>query len=93
MASPWRRRRMCVLLADEPCPAALRSVSGVGAFLETNARPELGTRVALRHPEAGEIEGVVEGIRRDGIELRFECGEKSVAFALAAITADMSNPL
>lgn len=92
MASPWRRRRMCLLLGDRPAPAGLRSVSGSGAFLETNARPELGARVALRHPEAGEIQGLVQGISRDGIELRFECGEKSVAFALAAITADMSRP-
>lgn len=92
MASPWRRRRMCLLLADRPSPAGLRTISGVGAFLETNARPELGTQVSLRHPEAGDIQGVVNGISRDGIELRFECGEKSVAFALAAITADMSNP-
>jgi hypothetical protein len=83
---------MCLLLADRPSPAALRSVSAVGAFLETNARPELGSVVALRHPEAGEIAAVVHGTSRDGIELRFECGEKSVAFALAAITADMSKP-
>jgi hypothetical protein len=83
---------MCVLLADGPCPAALRSVSGAGAFLETNARPAIGSPVALRHPEAGEITGVVHGISLDGIALRFERGEKSVAFALAAITADMSSP-
>ena len=83
---------MCLLLADAPSPAGLRSISGAGAFLETNARPELGARVALRHPEAGEMVGVVHGIARDGIEIRFECGEKSVAFALAAITADMSSP-
>jgi len=84
---------MCLLLADRPSPAALRTVSGVGAFLETNARPELGTKVALRHPEAGEIEALVHGIAADGIELRFDCGDKSVAFALAAITADMSKPV
>ena len=83
---------MCLLLADRPSPAGLRTISGSGAFLETNARPELGTEVSLRHPEAGDIRGVVNGICRDGIELRFECGEKSVAFALAAITADMSSP-
>jgi hypothetical protein len=83
---------MCLLLADQPSAAALRSVSGAGAFLETDARPQLGSVVALRHPEAGEIAAVVHGVSRDGIELRFQCGEKSVAFALAAITADMSNP-
>ena len=91
MASPWRRRRMCLLLADQPAPAALATISGTGALLETNARPELGSCVALRHPEAGQIEGVVEAVSRRGIELSFECGEKSVAFALAAITADMSK--
>ena len=92
MASPWRKRRMCVLLADQPVPAALRDISATGAFLETNARPALGLRVELRHPEAGDIAGVVESISREGISLSFDCGEKSVAFALAAITADMSNP-
>lgn len=92
MASPWRRRRMCVLVADRTAPAALRDISATHAFLETNARPLLGERVALRHPDAGEIAGVVESISRDGISLGFDCGEKSVAFALAAITADMSNP-
>ena len=92
MASPWRRRRMCLLLSDQPAPAALASISGTGAFLETNARPPIGERVALRHPEAGQIEGMVEAVSRRGIEVSFECGEKSVAFALAAITADMSKP-
>ena len=45
MASRWRRRRMCVLIAGNPCPAALRQVSAAGAFLETNARPALGASV------------------------------------------------
>lgn len=92
MASRWRRRRMCILEADTPFPAALRDVSGRGAFLETNARPDLGARVLLRHPEAGAIEGVVQAVADDGIRLRFVCGEQSIAFALAAIAADMSKP-
>jgi hypothetical protein len=92
MASPWRRRRMCVLVAGEAAPAALRAVSATGAFLETNLRPEAGSRVELHHPEAGAIEGIVEATTRDGIRLAFACTEQSVAFALAAITADMSKP-
>ncbi len=92
MASRWRRRRMCVLIAELPVPAALREISATGAFLETNARPALGTNVELHHPEAGAIAGVVQGVSRDGIKIRFDCGEQSVAFALAAITADMSRP-
>jgi hypothetical protein len=92
MASRWRRRRMCVLIADHPVPAALREISATGAFLETNARPGLGSSVELHHPDAGAIEAVVRALADDGIELGFACGERSVAFAMAAIAADMSRP-
>ena len=92
MASRWRRRRMCVLIADLPTPAALREVSATGAFLETNARPPLGAGVELHHPEAGAIAATVRAFADDGIAVGFDCGEQSVAFALAAITADMSRP-
>jgi len=91
MASRWRRRRMCVLIADHPAPAALREVSAAGAFLETNARPPLGTSVELHHPEAGAITGHVRSLADDGISIGFSCGERSVAFALAAIAADMTR--
>jgi hypothetical protein len=92
MASRWRRRRMCVLIAEHPAPAALREISATGAFLETNARPALGSQVELHHPEAGAIEAIVRSFADDGIALRFACSEQSVAFALAAIAADMSRP-
>ena len=92
MASRWRRRRMCVLIADSPCPAALRDISASGAFLETKIRPALGACVELHHPEAGTIAAVVRSLADDGITVAFECGEQSVAFALAAITCDMSRP-
>lgn len=92
MATRWRRRRMCVLLAGSPAPAALRDISGRGAFLETNARPALGSRVTLQHPDAGTIEAVVRAVGAAGVQLAFDCGDASVAFALAAITSDMSRP-
>ena len=92
MASRWRRRRMCILQAETPYPAALREVSARGAFLETNARPDLGSAVLLRHPEAGAIQATVQALADDGIRLRFACGEQSMAFAMAAIAADMSKP-
>ena len=92
MATKWRRRSMCVLIADLPMPAALRDVSATGAFLETNARPPLGAGVELHHPEAGAIHAVVHSLATDGIRIGFEVGEQSVAFALAAISADMSRP-
>jgi hypothetical protein len=92
MASRWRRRTMCVLVADCPAPAALRDVSATGAFLETNARPALGRRVELRHPDAGTIFGTVRSLAPDGIAIGFDYGERSVGFALAAIASDMSRP-
>lgn len=92
MASRWRRRRMCVLIVDHPAPAALREVSATGAFLETNVRPGIGSRIELHHPEAGAISGLVCSLAHDGIGIGFDCGERSVAFALAAIAADMSRP-
>lgn len=92
MATRWRRRVMCVLIAEHPAPAALREVSAAGAFLETNARPPLGAGVELHHPEAGAILAEVRSLADDGISIAFACGERSVAFALAAIAADMSRP-
>lgn len=92
MVSRWRRRRMCVLFADLPVPAALREISGTGAFLETHARPELGTCIELHHPEAGAITGTVRSLASDGIGIAFPASEASVAFAIAAIAADMSRP-
>ena len=92
MASPWRRRRMCVLLAGGAAPAALREISAAGAFLETALRPRLGAAVELRHPEAGAIEGRVRALADDGVLIGFVENEESVAFALAAIAADMSRP-
>jgi hypothetical protein len=92
MASRWRRRRMCVLVSDAPAPAALRAVSATGALLETNAQPPVGSRVELRHPEAGSIMAEVRTLADEGVTIAFDYGEQSVAFALAAIAADMSRP-
>lgn len=83
---------MCVLIADAPAPAGLREVSATGAFLETNARPSIGSGIELHHPEAGGIAGIVQSVSKDGIRIAFDCSEYSVAFALAAITSDMSHP-
>ncbi|WP_380879184.1 hypothetical protein ACFB49_20850 [Sphingomonas sp. DBB INV C78] len=91
MASPWRRRRMCILVSDAPSPAALRDISAAGAFVETVARPALGTAVELRHPEAGSIRAHVAGLSGDGVALSFDRGCAAVAFALTAIGADMSR--
>src|SRR3954469_6887854 len=92
MASPWRRRRMCVLIAGGPAPAALRTISATSAFLETNIRPALGSAVELHHPEPGAIAGRREAVCHDGVRIAYACTEQSVGFALAAITADMSKP-
>ena len=92
MASPWRRRPVCTIVAERPHPAALREISATQALLDTNAALGLGSQVELRHPDAGSIYGVVASLSAGGLTLAFEPTERSVAFALAAITADMSKP-
>ena len=92
MASPWRRRRMCLLVGDRPAPAALREVTAAGAILDTHADLRLGDRVELRHPDAGVIRAEIRAVTREGVGIRFDFGEASVAFALAAIAADMTRP-
>ncbi len=83
---------MCVLIGETASPAALRTISAKAALLETNARPDVGSRVELRHPEAGAIQAAVRALTDDGVTIAFDYGEQSVAFALAAIAADMSRP-
>ena len=92
MATRWRRRRMCVLVADATAPVALRTIDATGAVIETSLKPELGVTVSLRHPDAGEISARVAAVAADSITIGFEVGAQSVAFALAAIAADMSRP-
>lgn len=92
MASRWRRRRMCLLIAEAPAPAALRSISATGAVVETSLKLPVGASVALHHPDAGEIAAKVSAVASDSVTIGFEIGERSVAFALAAIAADMSRP-
>jgi hypothetical protein len=92
MASRWRRRRPCTILAHGSYPAALLEISGRGALIETGAGIALGTPVTLIHPEAGKIAGTIDAIAREGLHIAFEPGESAMAFALAAITADMSDP-
>ena len=92
-ATPHRlRRSLCLIVADRPMPAALREVSGAGAWVETPARPPQGARVTLRHPDAGTIEAEVVAHDLIGLRLAFGRDERAVAFALAVIAADMSWP-
>lgn len=92
-AAPHRLHgQLCLLLADRPMPAALREISGAGAWLETTARPPQGSRVTLRHPEAGSIDADIVAHDVIGLRIAFARDEQAVAFALAVIAADMSRP-
>jgi hypothetical protein len=91
MASRWRRRRLCILWDGRPAPATLRQISARGAFLETNARPPIGRAVSFHHPDAGKIAASVSAIAPDGIHLAFAGDGPAIAFALAAIGADMTR--
>ena len=92
MANRWRRRQLCVLLGPVDVPASMRTVTGSAILLDTPARPPIGEAVTLRHPHAGTVTGQVEAHHADGIALRLGGTERDVAFAVAAIAADMSRP-
>lgn len=92
MASPWRRRRVCELRVDGTSQmVALRDISGSGARLDTPQPPQLGTQVELHHPHAGSITARVSEIGEGEIRLSFDRHERAIAFALAAIAADMTR--
>ena len=91
MASRWRRRRICELLADgRSRKAALLDISSSEARLDIDRPPALGSVVELRHPHAGAITGRVSAISERGIQISFDREEGAVAFALGAIAADMT---
>ena len=85
------RRPLIALAVGVPEPAALETVSGRGATIRSNAAPDCGTMVTLVQPAAGEIVDEVHAISKAGIELSFAGDEDSVAFALSAIAADMTQ--
>lgn len=82
-----RPHHMCILEGDTPAPAGIRNASADGAFLETNARPEPGSIVTLRHPHAGAIRAEVTSVGKDGIQIAFTRDSRALGFALAALTA------
>lgn len=92
LANPWRRRQQCLIEADGPHLAVIRTVSARAALVETRARPPLGSKVSLRHPDAGAISGVVDAHSTDGLRIGLSSAPEAVAFALAAIAADSSRP-
>lgn len=91
MATRWRRRPLCLLVTpDGTSTVALQDIDGRGARIE-GVTPALGTEVELRHPLAGTIRARVSEIGERSVRLRFDGGEASIAFALAAIAADMTQ--
>ncbi len=92
MASRWRRRQPCILAADHPNVAVIRRITASSAVVDTAARPPLGSRVTIHHPEAGAIEGTISGHLNDGLGIAFEDPVRAVAFALASLATDSSRP-
>lgn len=80
---------MCMLDAGRPAPAAIRDINARGAFLETNARPPLGSPAVVKHPVAGALAGRVSAHCADGVMIAFRCDAASTGFALAVIASDM----
>lgn len=92
MASPWRRRSLCVLTGAGETIVALRRIDGRGAIVEIHDGPPLGIRVLLGHPDAGTIVARVSALMEGAIWLEFELPDAAVPFALAAIVGDMTRP-
>jgi hypothetical protein len=87
-----RARRMCILHAHAAAHACIREISARSAFLETNARPPLGARVEIEHPEAGRVSGTVTMTALDGIGISFAPEPRAMGFALTMLVARMARP-
>lgn len=94
MASRWRRRRICTLIGDDgQRSVALRTIDGRGAWLDIAAEPApaLGSVVVLHHPDAGAIRATISEVGRNAVRVGFDGAEDAVAYALSAITSDMTR--
>ncbi|TXG83011.1 MAG: PilZ domain-containing protein [Sphingomonadales bacterium] len=88
----YRVESMCVIRDGEQSLAGrLQEISASGAYLVMRQRPDLGHKVTLSHPFAGEIGATVTRHDQYGCGLQFELGESAVGFALRAIAADMTT--
>ena len=86
------RPGLCILAgAADKWTGRIRRLSACGAFVETGGRPEVGTQVALAHPEVGAIVAHVSSHGRGGVALGFELTEESSAFAFAVHAHDMTR--
>ena len=92
MATLYRCRALCRIEGEQTTPAVLDVIDGGGARLATRLVLPVGDYVILHHPHAGPIAARVT--RSDGhtLTIAFDRSKRSVAFALAAIVADMSKP-
>ena len=84
-------RPICILSTKAArWPCRIGRLSAAGAFVETMARPTLGSPLVLVHPVIGGIAGTVAGHALNGVSLSFELTEESSAFALAVTANDMT---
>ncbi len=88
----YRVESMCVIrYRGQTLTGRLQEISASGAYLVMHSHPDLGHRVTLSHPFAGEISATVARHDEYGCGLLFDLGESAVGFALRAIAADMTS--
>ena len=88
---PNGRARCTVRATGRDIPAVLRSVSALGAYVETDPGAiAVDTTVMLLHPEAGQIAARVDRVSGRGATLAFMVGQHAATFALAALCAAMT---
>jgi hypothetical protein len=60
-------------------------------WLDSDHPHALGSIVELHHPEAGSIRATVSEIGLGSIRISFDGAEQAIAYALSAITSDMTR--
>jgi hypothetical protein len=90
-AEHLRQPGQCVMVTDRPNIAWLFGLSGNRATLETGARPAIGTRVELHHPEAGVIAANVVERLKNGVAIAFNAGDRAIAFTLSTLARDLKS--
>ncbi len=83
--------RDCILMAKQPIAAALKSVRGNRAVLDTMTPIAVGTRVELLHPEAGLIPANVVSAIGSRVSIAFNAGNRGLTFAIQALSGAASR--
>jgi hypothetical protein len=86
-SGPLARRfpRQCILVADTPITALVRSLSSNQAIVEASSAVSIGTNVELHHAEAGMLNGKVVSASGSRLSLAFNLGNRAMECAVQTL--------